>query len=326
MWYYKYDALGRRILKECPQQQLRIEYLWDGDQLAYTQTFKKSELVSERHSVFNGFELIAQQDNYQTLKQTIDGNFIEWKFETNYSIVQPNGKVLGLLAPNGKLSWRAQNKSLWGLSFSQYNFNSNLDPNLLFAGQYYDEESGLAYNRFRYYDPENGNYICSDPIGLDGGETPYFYTHNPEDITDSFGLTSWLDIVKSQGVTPKTNVINPHGHHIIFKGSFSEIPNMRSALDRSIKIANKYDVPLNFDKKNIIGRSNLMIASNTKDVHTVKNAEKIASLLEKADKRASKWMDLGIMNKKQASSYINKEIIRAGGKVFGKYGIKKCKS
>ncbi|OOF80362.1 hypothetical protein BKG92_10545 [Rodentibacter ratti] len=68
-----------------------------------------------------------------------------------------------------------------------------------------------------------------------------------------------------------------------------------------------------------------MIASNTKDVHTVKNAEKIASLLEKADKRASKWIDLGVMNKKQASAYMNKEIIRAVGKVFAKYGIKKYK-
>ncbi|MFQ1014305.1 RHS repeat-associated core domain-containing protein [Avibacterium paragallinarum] len=46
---------------------------------------------------------------------------------------------------------------------------------MLFAGQWFDEESGLAYNRFRYYDPESGSYISSDPIGLAGGETPYSY-------------------------------------------------------------------------------------------------------------------------------------------------------
>ncbi|WP_424408207.1 RHS repeat-associated core domain-containing protein [Pasteurella sp. PK-2025] len=41
-----------------------------------------------------------------------------------------------------------------------------------------DEESGLAYNRFRYYEPESGNYISSVPIRLNAGETPYSYTHN----------------------------------------------------------------------------------------------------------------------------------------------------
>ena len=188
VWHYKYDSLGRRISKECPERHTKIHYLWDGDQIAYTQTFKKGELISERHNVFNGFELIAQQDSYQTLKQTIDGNLIEWKDETNYAIVQPNGKVLGLLAPDGKLSWNPQPKSLWGLAFNDYNRNSNLDPNLLFAGQCYDEESGLAYNRFRYYDPETACYLNSDPIGLEGGSTPYFYVYNPWDWMDPFGL------------------------------------------------------------------------------------------------------------------------------------------
>nr|WP_260337789.1 RHS repeat-associated core domain-containing protein [Pasteurella testudinis] len=63
-----------------------------------------------------------------------------------------------------------------------------LDPQLLFAGQYADNESGLAYNRFRYYDPSTGNYLTSDPIGLAGGETPYSYVQNPWDWLDPFGL------------------------------------------------------------------------------------------------------------------------------------------
>ena len=63
-----------------------------------------------------------------------------------------------------------------------------LNPNLLFAGQYTDNESGLAYNRFRYYDPQSGNYLASDPIGLNGGETPYAYVHNPMGWVDPFGL------------------------------------------------------------------------------------------------------------------------------------------
>ncbi|SUB89296.1 Cell wall-associated polypeptide CWBP200 [Porphyromonas macacae] len=37
-----------------------------------------------------------------------------------------------------------------------------------YQGQYEDEETGLYYNRFRYYDPNAGNYISQDPIGLEG--------------------------------------------------------------------------------------------------------------------------------------------------------------
>ena len=39
----------------------------------------------------------------------------------------------------------------------------------LYQGQYYDVETKLAYNRFRYYSPEGGMYISQDPIGLAGG-------------------------------------------------------------------------------------------------------------------------------------------------------------
>jgi hypothetical protein len=38
--------------------------------------------------------------------------------------------------------------------------------NLRFAGQYYDGETGLHYNYFRYYDPGTGRYITADPIGI----------------------------------------------------------------------------------------------------------------------------------------------------------------
>ncbi|MBF0827063.1 RHS repeat domain-containing protein, partial [Muribacter muris] len=177
-WHYKYDGLGRRIEKYSERDNTTTKYIWDGDQLALTQTFKRDKLIHQRHSVFHGWELLAQQDSYQD-KQT-----------THYAVSQPNGKILGLFTPEGELTWKAEKRTLWGICFDWYQFKypNPLDPEMLFAGQWLDQESGLAYNRFRYYDPETGNYLCLDPIGLNGGETPYSYVHNPWDWVDLFGL------------------------------------------------------------------------------------------------------------------------------------------
>ncbi|WP_420919559.1 RHS repeat-associated core domain-containing protein [Xenorhabdus bovienii] len=58
-----------------------------------------------------------------------------------------------------------------------------------FMGQFEDEESGLYYNRHRYYSPEIAQYISADPIGLLGGFNPYGYVHNPLKLVDPYGLS-----------------------------------------------------------------------------------------------------------------------------------------
>jgi RHS repeat-associated protein len=57
-------------------------------------------------------------------------------------------------------------------------------------GQYEDEETGLYYNRFRYYDPEAGGYVSQDPIGLKGGPALYAYVTNPLAALDPLGLAA----------------------------------------------------------------------------------------------------------------------------------------
>ena len=61
--------------------------------------------------------------------------------------------------------------------------------NMRFPGQYYDQESGLHYNHYRYYDPKVGRYITRDPIGLEGGINVYGYVgNNPLKRIDPRGL------------------------------------------------------------------------------------------------------------------------------------------
>ncbi|MFB7075614.1 RHS repeat-associated core domain-containing protein, partial [Streptomyces sp. NPDC056290] len=61
---------------------------------------------------------------------------------------------------------------------------------LRFPGQYFDAESGLHYNYFRYYDPVSGRYISPDPLGLTAGPDDYAYVINPLTWSDPLSLQS----------------------------------------------------------------------------------------------------------------------------------------
>ena len=91
---------------------------------------------------------------------------------------------------DGTLQWAGQYRA-WGELQKATDGQSNaasIDMRLRFQGQYCDEETGLHYNRFRYYDPRVGRFTTQDPISLAGGINLYQYAPNPAGWVDIFGL------------------------------------------------------------------------------------------------------------------------------------------
>ena len=97
----------------------------------------------------------------------------------------------------------ANDPSVWG---------EPTDQSIRFQGQWHDPETGLHYNRFRYYDPDVGRFIHQDPIGLLGGFNTYRYGPNP---------TTWVDIFGLKGAYIFEVINNPTGDTYIGKGPWS---------------------------------------------------------------------------------------------------------
>ncbi|HEM6699818.1 TPA: RHS repeat protein, partial [Citrobacter amalonaticus] len=96
------------------------------------------------------------------------------------------GLPLALIDVNGAIAWRAEFDE-WGNVLREDNPH-NLEQLIRLPGQQWDKETGLYYNRHRYYDPLQGRYITQDPIGLMGGWNHYRYPLDPVNHIDPLGL------------------------------------------------------------------------------------------------------------------------------------------
>lgn len=95
------------------------------------------------------------------------------------------GLPLALISPDNHVAWRAEYDE-WGNLSGEEN-PEQLEQLIRLPGQQYDDESGLSYNRHRYYNPGQGRYITQDPIGLAGGWNLYVYPLNPVQRIDPLG-------------------------------------------------------------------------------------------------------------------------------------------
>ncbi|WP_288124959.1 RHS repeat-associated core domain-containing protein, partial [Delftia sp. 13_1_20CM_4_67_18] len=96
------------------------------------------------------------------------------------------GTPMALTDQTGQVAWAAK-LDPWGNVLQEYN-PQGIHQAIRLPGQHHDRETGLYYNRHRYYDPVVGSYINQDPIGLMGGNNHYIYPVNPTGWIDSLGL------------------------------------------------------------------------------------------------------------------------------------------
>jgi RHS repeat-associated protein len=209
---FAYDPLGRRISKTFNGKITR--WVWDGNnplhewvesvrvgaalKLLKPNKATEAEIAADQRDI----ALQPLQSQAPPVVPQGDGkNPATWLFDPDS--FSPMGKmvdgryypiVTDYLGTPTAMFDDADNK-VWSADITVWGDLRNLDGErqtcpFRWPGQYEDEETGLYYNRFRYYDPDAGQYVSQDPIGLWGGLKSYAYVLDPAGWIDPLGLTS----------------------------------------------------------------------------------------------------------------------------------------
>ncbi|WP_232370354.1 RHS repeat-associated core domain-containing protein [Xenorhabdus lircayensis] len=205
-WHYRYDAFGRRIRKlkvhdgklaaanrqrwlegkpdltAKPDAIMGYDYLWSGNQLV-----EETPLYADGTPAYDCSICWLYQPGALVPSARYE------KGRLHYIVSDHQGTPREILSESGKLVW-ASRLTTWGKAermplLAANDEDYHVSCNLRFAGQYEDEESGLYYNRFRYYDCGTSQYLTPDSIGLAGGLNLYQYVPNPLSWIDPLGLT-----------------------------------------------------------------------------------------------------------------------------------------
>ena len=162
---------------------------------------------------------VINQDFYHRIEQAKTPLIQIYHYHCNHL-----GTPQELSDEKGDIVWLSYDRA-WGGSFDsiykqQFIDNFAITENELqpikFQGQSLDTETGLHYNRFRYYDSDVGMFISRDPIGLLGGNNVFQYAPNP---------VGWID---PWGLEKKRMGVHDSGHHV---------PSVRKSKDRSFEIS-----------------------------------------------------------------------------------------
>ncbi|MND98716.1 putative deoxyribonuclease RhsC [compost metagenome] len=205
---YRYDSLGRRIAKqaEINGEVEQKRFLWQGLRMLREETPGQSILYLYEPG---SYAPLARVDQVEGEGQKV------YYFHTDQI-----GTPLELTDSLGEVVWQATYRS-WG-AVEQLSA-SKIEQNLRFQGQYFDGETGLNYNIYRFYDSESGRFITQDPIGLTGSLNLYQYAVNPMIWIDPWGLTCSTDAKALRANMVAAGKSEPafknSAHHIVMSNS-----------------------------------------------------------------------------------------------------------
>ncbi|AXB41696.1 RHS repeat-associated core domain-containing protein [Amycolatopsis albispora] len=206
-WTYLYDPLGRRFAKQrwvagdggVPVMADEIRFVWSGPELV--------EQLTQRHD--GSKAVLTWERNPLDGRAVAQAEYAWPAHETRFYPIVTNaiGTPTELLSDNG-VAWEART-SVWGIA--QPSVSAASTP-LRFPGQYHDDESGLHYNVYRYYDPTAARYLSQDPLGLRPAPNPVAYVASPLLAADPLGLAGTGKCGGSSGAPNRDGTGNDAGH------------------------------------------------------------------------------------------------------------------
>lgn len=225
---YGYDGLSRRILKQVLRdgQLQTTRYGWDGDALCAEDDGSSRRTTVHLPNSFIPLVRIEHRQDADSPELLAMRRMFAEQGESFPEASRPQardirqacfhndhlGTPLRLSDSHGDLLWQAQNDDWAALQEEQGEYPQPIR----FQGQYLDEESGLHYNRYRYYDPTAGRYLTRDPIGLVAGLHAYRYSEMPTQGIDPLGL--WDFLVNDPGLQQRASL----GMHMLKNGATPE--------------------------------------------------------------------------------------------------------
>ncbi|WP_438020292.1 RHS repeat-associated core domain-containing protein [Sorangium sp. So ce315] len=206
--HYEYDPFARRLQKrvvssahvEAPRVISETRFVWDATTLVHE---------IHRRAAADGDPVIEERTYCFEEKRSVPWAHHEAVVRGGerqdrgwfYYVTDDTGAPELLVDPNGGVA-ATLDRTSWGRG--EHTPGARASTPFRFRGQYADEETGLSYNRYRYYDPETGRYLSPDPVGLLGGLDPFGYADGcPTSVVDPDGLM--YSVIRDRNGRPVTD-------------------------------------------------------------------------------------------------------------------------